>query len=172
MLNFAPGDWASAARAEQLPAGHSLQEPALLFAKIDDAVVNAQVQKLLDTKQANALAAATVTPAKENVSFDEFGKMDLRVGTIIAAEKVAKTKKLLKLTIDTGLDQRTIVSGIAESFIPEALIGQQAMVLLNLAPREIKGIQSQGMLLLAENADGTLALMQPGSAVRNGSPIL
>jgi methionyl-tRNA synthetase len=172
MLSLEPGDWASAARAGQLPAGHQLQEPALLFAKIDDAVVNAQVQKLLDTKQANALAATPVTAAKENISFDDFGKMDLRVGTIIAAEKVAKTKKLLKLTIDTGLDQRTIVSGIAESFIPEALIGQQAMVLLNLAPREIKGIQSQGMLLLAENADGSLALMQPGSSVRNGSPIL
>jgi methionyl-tRNA synthetase len=172
MLNFQPGDWQSAARAEQLPAGHQLQEPALLFAKIEDAVVNAQVQKLLDTKQANALANTPVTASKENVSFEEFGKMDLRVGTIIAAEKVAKTKKLLKLTIDTGLDQRTIVSGIAESFIPEALIGQQAMVLLNLAPREIKGIQSQGMLLLAENADGSLALMQPGAAVRNGSSIL
>ena len=172
MLNFQPGDWQSAARAEQLPAGHQLREPALLFAKIDDAVVHAQVQKLLDTKKANALAATPVAAAKENVSFEEFGKMDLRVGTIIAAEKVAKTKKLLKLTIDTGLDQRTIVSGIAEAFIPEALIGQQAMVLLNLAPREIKGIQSQGMLLLAENADGSLALMQPGAAVRNGSSIL
>ena len=172
MLDFEPGDWTSAGRAEQLSAGHQLREPALLFAKIDDAVVQTQVQKLLDTKQANALAATPVAQAKENVSFDEFGKMDLRVGTIIAAEKVAKTKKLLKLTIDTGLDQRTIVSGIAEAFIPEALIGQQAMVLLNLAPREIKGIQSQGMLLLAENADGTLALMQPGAAVRNGSPIL
>jgi methionyl-tRNA synthetase len=172
MLNFEPGDWQSAGRAEQLPAGHQLREPALLFAKIDDSVVNTQVQKLLDTKKANALAAAPVTAAKENVSFDEFGKMDLRVGTIVAAEKVAKTKKLLKLTIDTGLDQRTIVSGIAEAFIPEALIGQQCMVLLNLAPREIKGIQSQGMLLLAENADGSLALMQPGSAVRNGSPVL
>jgi methionyl-tRNA synthetase len=135
-------------------------------------VVHTQVQKLLDTKKENALAATPVTATKENVSFDEFGKMDLRVGTIIAAEKVAKTKKLLKLTVDTGLDQRTIVSGIAESFIPEALIGQQAMVLLNLAPREIKGIQSQGMLLLAENADGSLALMQPGTAVRNGSSIL
>ena len=172
MLNFEPGDWESAGRAEQLPAGHQLEEPVLLFAKIDDAVVHTQVQKLLDTKQANTLANTPVTATKENVSFDDFGKMDLRVGTIIAAEKVAKTKKLLKLTIDTGLDQRTIVSGIAESFIPEALIGQQAMVLLNLAPREIKGIQSQGMLLLAENADGSLALMQPGAAVRNGSSIL
>jgi len=172
MLNFEPGDWQSAGRAEQLPAGHQLQGPSLLFTKIDDSIVNTQVQKLLDTKAANALAAAPAAAAKENVSFDEFGKMDLRVGTIVAAEKVAKTKKLLKLTIDTGLDQRTIVSGIAESFIPEALIGQQCMVLLNLAPREIKGIQSQGMLLLAENADGSLALMQPGSAVRNGSPVL
>ena len=172
MLAFEPGDWQSAGRAAQLPAGHQLREPTLLFAKIDDAVVETQVQKLLATKQANALATTPVTAPKEDVSFDEFGKMDLRVGTIIAAEKVAKTKKLLKLTIDTGLDQRTIVSGIAEAFIPEALIGQQAMVLLNLAPREIKGIQSQGMLLLAENADGSLALMQPGSAVRNGSSVL
>jgi methionyl-tRNA synthetase len=98
MLNFQPGDWQSAARAEQLPAGHQLREPALLFAKIDDAVVHAQVQKLLDTKQANALANRLVTAAKENVSFEEFGKMDLRVGTIVAAEKVAKTKKLLKLS--------------------------------------------------------------------------
>ncbi len=98
--------------------------------------------------------------------------MDLRVGTIVAAEKVAKTKKLLKLTIDLGLEQRTIVSGIAEHFIPEALIGQQVQVLLNLAPREIKGIQSQGMLLMAENADGSLALMQPSKPVRNGSGVV
>ena len=172
MLNFEPGDWQSAGRAAQLPAGHQLREPELLFAKIDDAVVETQVQKLLATKAANALAAAPAPAAKANVSFDDFGKLDLRVGTIVAAEKVPKTKKLLKLTIDTGLDQRTIVSGIAEAFIPEALIGQQCLVLLNLAPREIKGIESQGMLLLAENADGSLALMQPGAAVRNGSSVL
>ena len=97
--------------------------------------------------------------------------MDLRIGTIVAAEKVAKTKKLLKLTVDVGLEQRTIVSGIAEHFVPEALVGQQVQVLLNLAPREIKGIQSQGMLLMAENADGSLALMQPGSPVRSGSGV-
>ena len=172
MLNLTPGDWQSAARADALPAGHQLEASALLFAKIEDATVEAQVQKLLDTKKANQLATTPVTPAKENVSFDEFGRMDLRIGTIVAVEKVAKTKKLLKLTIDTGLDQRIIVSGIAEYFIPEALVGQQAMVLLNLAPREIKGIKSQGMLLLAENADGSLALMQPGTPVRNGSTIL
>ena len=97
--------------------------------------------------------------------------MDLRVGTIVAAEKVAKTKKLLKLTIDIGLEQRTIVSGIAEHFTTEELIGQQVQVLLNLLPRELKGIQSQGMLLTAENADGSLVLMQPGRPVRNGSTV-
>jgi methionyl-tRNA synthetase len=172
MLNLELGNWASAGRADALPAGHQLREAALLFAKIEDATVEAQVQKLLDTKKENQLASTPVTPAKADVSFDEFGQMDLRIGTILAAEKVAKTKKLLKLTIDLGLEQRTIVSGIAEHFIPEALIGQQVQVLLNLAPREIKGIQSQGMLLMAENADGTLALMQPSQPVRNGSGVV
>ena len=172
MLNLELGNWASAGRADALSTGQQLREPALLFAKIEDATVEAQVQKLLDTKKENQLANTPVMPAKADVSFDEFGQMDLRIGTIVAAEKVAKTKKLLKLTVDLGLEQRTIVSGIAEHFIPEALIGQQVQVLLNLAPREIKGIQSQGMLLMAENADGSLALMQPGAPVRNGSSIL
>lgn len=171
MLNIELGNWSSAGRTETLVVGHQLQEPALLFAKIEDAVVETQVQKLLDTKKENQIASTPVTPAKDDVSFDDFGQMDLRVGTIIAAEKVAKTKKLLKLTVDLGLEERTIVSGIAEYFIPEALIGQQVQVLLNLAPREIKGIKSQGMLLMAENADGTLALMQPSVPVRNGSSI-
>ncbi|WP_035564259.1 methionine--tRNA ligase [Hymenobacter sp. IS2118] len=172
MLNIDLGNWASAGRADALPAGHQLREAALLFGKIEDATVEAQVQKLLDTKKENQLANTPVAPAKADVSFDEFGQMDLRVGTIVAAEKVAKTKKLLKLTMDLGLEQRTIVSGIAEHFNPEALIGQQVQVLLNLAPREIKGIQSQGMLLMAENADGSLALMQPSKAVRNGSGVV
>ncbi|MGY2133491.1 methionine--tRNA ligase [Hymenobacter sp. HD11105] len=172
MLNTEIALWIAAGNADALPIGHQLNEAFLLFEKIEDATVEAQVQKLLDTKKANELANATTAPAKENVSFEEFSRMDLRVGTITAAEKVAKTKKLLKLTVDTGLDQRTIVSGIAESFIPEALVGQQVLVLLNLAPREIKGIQSQGMLLLAENADGSLALMQPGQHVRPGSGVM
>ena len=172
MLNMELGQWASAGRADALAAGHQLRDPELLFAKVEDAVVETQVQKLLDTKKENQLASTPVTPAKSDVSFDEFGRMDLRVGTILAAEKVPKTKKLLKLTVDLGLEQRTIVSGIAEHFIPEALIGQQVQVLLNLAPREIKGIQSQGMLLMAENADGTLALMQPSVPVRNGSGVV
>ena len=135
-------------------------------------MVEAQVQKLLDTKKAKtSWPARPSRPPKTIFRFDDFGQMDLRIGTIVAAEKVAKTKKLLKLTVDLGLEQRTIVSGIAEYFIPEALIGQQVQVLLNLAPREIKGIKSQGMLLMAENADGSLALMQPGEPVRNGSSV-
>ena len=171
MLNLELGNWASAGQSDTLAAGHQLREAALLFGKIEDAVVETQVQKLLDTKKENQLANTPVAPAKADISFDDFGQMDLRIGTIIAAEKVAKTKKLLKLTVDLGLEERTIVSGIAEHFIPEALIGQQVQVLLNLAPREIKGIQSQGMLLMAENADGSLALMQPGQPVRNGSSV-
>jgi len=172
MLNLELGNWASAGRSDALVAGHQLRESVLLFAKIEDATVEAQVQKLLDTKRENQLANTPVAPAKGDVSFDEFGQMDLRIGTIVAAEKVAKTKKLLKLTVDLGLEQRTIVSGIAEHFAPEALVGQQVQVLLNLAPREIKGIQSQGMLLMAENADGSLALMQPSAPVRNGSGVV
>jgi methionyl-tRNA synthetase len=171
MLNLELGNWASAGRSDTLSIGYQLQEPALLFAKIEDAVVETQVQKLLDTKKENQLANTPVTPAKDDISFDDFGQMDLRIGTIVAAEKVAKTKKLLKLTVDLGPEERTIVSGIAEYFIPEALIGQQVQVLLNLAPREIKGIKSQGMLLMAENADGSLALMQPSKPVRNGSNV-
>ncbi|UOG75846.1 methionine--tRNA ligase [Hymenobacter tibetensis] len=172
MLNLEKGTWQQAGRPDALPNGHQINEAALLFDKIEDATVDAQVQKLLDTKKANELANAVAAPAKEDISFEEFQRMDLRVGTIVTAEKVAKTKKLLKLTVDLGLaEPRTIVSGIAEHFIPEALVGQQVQVLLNLAPREIKGIQSQGMLLMAENADGSLALMQPGHVVVPGSGI-
>lgn len=171
MLAIEAGAWAAAGRPDALAAGHQLREAALLFAKVEDATVEAQVQKLLGTKQANLLANSPAVTAKPDVSFDDFQKMDLRVGTVVAAEKVAKTKKLLKLTVDMGLGQRTIVSGIAEYFTPEELIGQQVQVLFNLLPRELKGIQSQGMLLMAENADGSLALMQPGKAVRDGSAV-
>lgn len=172
MLNVEKGTWQQAGRPDNLPAGHQLAEAALLFTKIEDATVEAQVQKLLDTKKANELAAAVSAPAKDDVSFEQFQTMDLRIGTIVAAEKVAKTKKLLKLSVDLGFEEpRTIVSGIAEHFLPEALVGQQVQVLLNLAPREIKGIQSQGMLLMAENADGSLSLMQPSSHVRPGSGV-
>ncbi|WP_188558808.1 methionine--tRNA ligase [Hymenobacter glacieicola] len=172
MLNLEKGTWQQAGRPDNLAAGHQLAEATLLFTKIEDATVEAQVQKLLDTKKANELAAAVSAPAKDDVSFEQFQTMDLRIGTIVAAEKVAKTKKLLKLSVDLGFEEpRTIVSGIAEHFLPEALVGQQVQVLLNLAPREIKGIQSQGMLLMAENADGSLSLMQPSSHVRPGSGV-
>jgi len=171
MLNMNPGKWADAGSAALLPSRHVIGKPELLFEKIEDAAVDAQVQKLLDTKKANEMANAVAAPAKENITFDEFSKMDIRIGTILEAEKVAKTKKLLKLKIDTGIDQRTVVSGIAEFFNPEEIIGQQVSILVNLAPREIKGITSQGMILMAENADGSLAFVQPGMPVKNGGTV-
>ncbi|MBF9252377.1 methionine--tRNA ligase [Pontibacter sp. 172403-2] len=171
MLSMNPAMWADAGSAELLPAGHIIGKPELLFGKVEDAAVDAQVQKLLDTKKANTIASATVAPAKADITFDDFSKMDIRIGTILEAEKVAKTKKLLKLKIDTGLDQRTVVSGIAEFFSPEEIIGQQVSILVNLAPRDIKGITSQGMILMAENADGSLAFVQPGKPVANGGGV-
>ncbi|KAA3439653.1 methionine--tRNA ligase [Rufibacter hautae] len=171
MLNYTPGKWDQAGSPDLIPAGHTIGEAALLFEKIEDAVIEAQVQKLLNTKKENELANAVAAPAKEDINFDDFSKIDIRIGTILEAEKVAKTKKLLKLKVDTGIDQRTIVSGIAEHFNPEEIIGQQVSVLVNLAPREIKGIVSQGMLLMAENADGSLAFMQPSKPVVNGGGV-
>ena len=169
MLNLNANTWNNAGTIDLLKAGDTLNPAELLFEKIEDATIEAQVKKLEDTKQANILANAEVKPLKENVSFDDFAKMDIRVATIIAAEKVAKTKKLLKLTLNTGIDERTVVSGIAEHFAPEDIIGQQVSLLANLAPREIKGIVSQGMILMAEDADGKLKFVQPGSAVSAGS---
>ncbi|MDX5418849.1 MAG: methionine--tRNA ligase [Hymenobacteraceae bacterium] len=171
MLSMNPGKWADAGAADLLPAGHVIGKPELLFEKVEDTAVEAQVQKLLDTKKANEMANAVVEPAKENITFDDFTKMDIRIGTIIEAEKVAKTKKLLKLKVDTGIDQRTVVSGIAEFFKPEDIVGQQVSILVNLAPREIKGITSQGMILMAENADGSLAFVQPSKEIKNGGTV-
>ncbi|WP_234462595.1 methionine--tRNA ligase [Adhaeribacter terrigena] len=171
MLNIHLGKWEEAGAAEYILPNHPIGEAKLLFEKVEDETVDKQVQKLLDTKTANQLANAQAAPSKENISFDDFQKMDIRIGTILEAEKVAKTKKLLKLKVDTGIDQRTIVSGIAEHFVPEAIVGQQVAVLVNLAPREIKGIESQGMILMAENADGSLKFMQPSAVVNNGSSV-
>jgi methionyl-tRNA synthetase len=152
--------------------GHQLNPAALLFEKVEDVVVEAQVQKLADAKSANSIETkATVLPAKENISFDQFASLDIRVGTILAAEKVAKTKKLLKLKIDTGIDQRTVVSGIADYFDPEKIIGQQVSILVNLEPREIKGILSQGMILMAENSEGKLTFAAPKEEFTVGSVI-
>jgi methionyl-tRNA synthetase len=170
-LNMERLDWSELGRTDLMVAGHKVNEPELLFEKIEDSVIEAQVQKLQDTKKANEMAEATTSPQKDNCTFDDFQKMDIRVGTIIEAEKVAKTKKLLKLKIDTGIDQRTVVSGIAEYYTPEQVIGQQVSILVNLEPRELKGIMSQGMILMAEDADGTLKFVSPVDGVKNGSEV-
>lgn len=171
MLNMGQVDWKLCGQKQVLQAGHSIGQAELLFQKIEDSEIQAQLDKLQASKKANEVAARTANPAKENISFDEFSKMDIRTGTIMEAEKVAKTKKLLKLKIDTGLDQRTVVSGIAEFFEPEAIVGRQVSILVNLAPRNIKGIESQGMILMAEDADGRLDFVAPQSPVKNGSEV-
>lgn len=170
-LNMDGLNWNELGRTDLLVAGHKVNTPELLFEKIEDAVIDAQVQKLQDTKKANEAANVEVKPAKENCTYDDFMKMDIRTGTIIEAEKVAKTKKLLKLTIDTGIDKRTVVSGIAEYYSPEDVIGKQVSILVNLEPRELKGIMSQGMILMAEDADGSLKFVTPTMPVKNGSEI-
>ena len=171
MLNMGQVDLKLCGQKQVLQAGHSIGQAELLFQKIEDSEIQAQLDKLQAFKKANEAAARTANPAKENISFDEFSKMDIRTGTIMEAEKVAKTKKLLKLKIDTGLDQRTVVSGIAEFFEPEAIVGRQVSILVNLAPRNIKGIESQGMILMAEDADGRLDFVAPQSPVKNGSEV-
>jgi methionyl-tRNA synthetase len=170
-LNFSKQDWSQFGNTDLLSAGHQVNTPELLFEKIEDSVIEAQLQKLLDTKKVNELAEAKAKPAKESIEFDDFGKMDIRVGTVIEAEKVAKTKKLLKLKIDTGFDKRTVVSGIAEYYEPEDLIGKQVSILVNLEPKKLRGIESQGMILCAENADGTLSIVSPDQQVKNGSEV-
>ncbi|MBN2805594.1 MAG: methionine--tRNA ligase [Prolixibacteraceae bacterium] len=170
-LNMERLDWSELGRTDLMPAGHRINEPELLFEKIEDATIDAQVQKLLDTKKANEMAAAKANPAKAHCSYDDFQKMDIRVGTILEAEKVAKTKKLMKLLVDTGIDKRTVVSGIAEYYSPEEVIGKQVSILVNLEPRELKGILSQGMILMAEDADGSLKFVSPVNTVRNGSEV-
>lgn len=170
MLNIEKQDWTMYGET-LIQAGHKINKASLLFEKIEDAEIEAQVNKLLETKKANEIANAVAAPAKENCTFDDFTKMDIRVGTILEAEKVKKTKKLLKLTVDTGIDTRTIVSGIAEHFKPEEIIGKKVSVLVNLLPRELKGIESQGMILMAEDADGSLSFVSPDKDVKAGSEI-
>ncbi len=170
-LNLKNMDWGRLGETGLLPVGHKVNAPTLLFEKIEDSVIEAQLKKLADTKKANEMAEATAVPAKDDIEFDDFMKMDIRVGTIIECEKVAKTKKLLKLQIDTGIDLRTVVSGIAEYYRPEELIGKQVSILVNLAPKKLRGIESQGMILCAENADGSLSIVQPDKKVKNGSEV-
>ena len=171
MLNKDKAFLYEAGNSEILEEGKQINPAQLLFEQIDDKQIEAQLEKLQQTKKANELATATVEPQKANIEYDDFAKMDIRVGTILAAEKVAKTKKLLKLTIDTGIDKRTIVSGIAEYYSPEEIIGKQVSVLVNLAPKALKGIESQGMILMAENLDGSLSFISPEKPIKNGGTI-
>ena len=171
MLDAQPFGWDRLGAGDILPVGHRIGKAELLFEKIDDSVIEKQLQKLADTKKANLAneAGKRVEPQKESVSFDDFGRMDIRVSTVLAAEKIAKTKKLLKLTIDTGIDRREIVSGIAEYYKPEELVGRQVLVLVNLEPRELKGVLSQGMILMATDAAGRMVLLSPGDRINSGA---
>ena len=173
LLQIGKLGWEQLGDTSLLEAGHRIGEPVLLFEKIDDSVIEAQLQKLADTKKANMAreAGGRTEPQKESISFDDFEKMDIRAATILEAEKIAKTKKLLKLVIDTGIARRTIVSGIAEHYTPEELVGRQVLVLVNLEPRELRGVLSQGMILMAQDSSGKLVLLSPADRVDNGATI-
>ena len=165
--------WNEIAETEELIApNHKIGKAELLFAKIEDVEIQAQLNKLEATKQANVAENKILEPQKETIEFDDFSKLDIRVGTIIEAVKVPKTKKLLQLKVDVGIDVRTIVSGIAESFKPEEIIGKKVTVLVNLAPRKLRGVESQGMILMTDTDDGKLAFIEPeNDSVKNGEQI-
>ncbi|RAJ11586.1 methionine--tRNA ligase [Arenibacter echinorum] len=165
--------WETVATKENLlPAGKKINEAELLFSKVEDETIQAQLDKLEATKKENENMNKVVSPQKDTITFDDFTKLDMRVGTIIEAEKMPKAKKLLVLKVDTGLDVRTIVSGIAESFSPEDIIGKKVTVLVNLAPRALRGVDSEGMILMTENADGKLVFINPDEdGVGNGETI-
>ena len=173
MFNVEKQSWTDIeTKSVLIETGHKINESSLLFSKIEDDVIEAQIQKLENTKQNNKKTNPNANPMKDEITFDDFTKIDLRTATIVEAEKVEKADKLLKLTVDTGVDVRTVVSGIAESFTPEEVIGKQVMILLNLAPRKIRGIESQGMLLLTTKPDGKLSFVTPDdSNVENGIEI-
>ncbi len=155
-----------------LPSGHQIGKAELLFSKVEDETIQAQLDKLEATKKANENANKEVVVQKDTITFDDFSKLDMRVGTIIEAVKMPKAKKLLVLKVDTGLDVRTIVSGIAESFKPEDIVGKKVTVLVNLAPRALRGVESEGMILMTENADGKLVFVNPDEdEVSNGETI-
>lgn len=173
IFNVQKSDWSDVENKSVLiETGHKINEASLLFSKIEDDVIEAQIQKLENTKQNNKKTNPNANPMKEQIQFDDFAKIDLRTATILTAEKVEKADKLLKFTVDTGVDVRTVVSGVAESFSPEELVGKQVMILLNLAPRKIRGIESQGMFLLTTKPDGKLSFVTPDdSNVENGIEI-
>ncbi|ADQ81562.1 methionine--tRNA ligase [Riemerella anatipestifer] len=172
MFNTKLCNWSELENKKVLLAeGHQINEPSLLFSKIEDETIEAQIQKLEQTKINNKKTNPNAKPMKDEITFDDFTKIDLRTATILEAEKVEKADKLLKFKVDTGVDIRTVVSGIAESFTPEECVGKQVMILLNLAPRKIRGIESQGMLLLTTKPDGKLSFVTPDESVDNGVEI-
>lgn len=171
MLNLPAMTWDEATRLNWLVAGNKLNPADYVFDKIDDAQIEAQVQRLLDTKKSNEVQVQPVLPMKPVIEYDDFSKMDIRVGTILEAEKVPKTKKLLKLKIDTGIDIRTVISGIAEYFEPADIIGKKVSILVNLTPKTLKGIESKGMILMAEDSEGRLFFVSPDEGCSNGSTV-
>ena len=171
MLNCDVKDWERLGETGLLPEGHLLGEPELLFEKIDDAVIEAQVQKLQDTKKANEAADRKANPIKEDAPFDDFQRFDIRVGTVLECTKVPKADKLLQFKIDDGISTRTIVSGIAKHYNPEELVGKQVCFVANFPARKLKGIESQGMILSAEDLDGSLSVITPMRQVRPGSEV-
>ena len=171
MLQVDAPEWDRLGATDLLPAGHQLGKPELLFEKIDDSVIEAQVQKLLDTKKANEAAAFRAAPVKDTIAFEDFERLDIRVGTVLSCEKVKKSKKLLKFEIADGMENRTIVSGIAQHYEPEQLVGKQVCFVANLAPRTISGIASQGMILSAVNFDESLSVVTVDRPVVGGSQV-
>lgn len=171
MLGLAALDWATAGAADLLQPGHQLGEPELLFDKIEDETISKQVGRLLENKKKMEQQKEPVLPAKPTISYDDFAKMDMRIGIVLEAERVEKSKKLLQLKVDTGFDKRIVLSGIAEHYAPEDLVGKQVTILVNLAPRKMMGIESQGMILMAEDKGGKLRLIHTGETVAPGSGI-
>ncbi|MBQ4214759.1 MAG: methionine--tRNA ligase subunit beta, partial [Bacteroidales bacterium] len=174
MMNLASATWNDAGNVNLMEEGKEIAQAELLFRKIEDVEVDAQIERLKKIKaeqEAQAAMNAPVAPQKETITYDDFAKMDIRMGTILAAERVPKTDKLMKLTVNVGIDTRTIVSGIAEHFTPEECVGRHVCVLVNLKPRTMKNIESLGMILMAENADGTLHFIETEKKIKDGSAI-
>ncbi len=170
MINLKLLQWDYAGRIDLMKPGHQINKPSLLFEKVEDSEIEKQINKLQLTKKSNESDSSKVMASKDPVTFDDFTKVDIRTATVLEAEKVPKTTKLLKLKIDTGLDIRTIVSGIAEYFEPESMIGKQISIVANLEPRKIKGIESKGMILMAEDKDGKLVIVAPDGESQQREP--
>ncbi|KAA0991439.1 methionine--tRNA ligase [Dyadobacter aurulentus] len=170
-LGFDGGLWQDAGKPDLLVAGRPVNEARLLFEKMEDSIIEKQIQKLHDARRQNELESKTVSPVKPEILYDDFSKMDIRIATIVEAENVPKSKKLLKLLVDIGLEQRTVLSGIAEHFKADEIVGKKVLYLANLAPRKMMGMESHGMILMAEHRDGSLAFVQPGSDVWNGGTV-